>query len=45
MTEVGRNLEVQGAAIFTQSFDDLIETLESKRADLMRHTGAAGSHV
>jgi transaldolase len=45
MTEVGRNLEVQGAAIFTKSFDDLIETLESKRADLMRHTGAAGSHV
>jgi transaldolase len=45
MTEVGRNLEVQGAAIFTQSFDDLIETLESKRADLMRHTGAADSHV
>jgi transaldolase len=45
MTEVGRNLEEQGAAIFTKSFDDLIETLESKRADLMRHTGAAGSHV
>ncbi len=45
MTEVGRNLEEQGAAIFTKSFDNLIETLESKRVDLMRHSGAAGSHA
>jgi transaldolase len=45
MTDVGRSLEEQGAAIFTKSFDDLLETLESKRADVMRHSEAAGSHV
>jgi transaldolase len=45
MTDVGRSLEEQGAAIFTKSFDDLVETLEAKRADVMRHSGAAGSHV
>jgi transaldolase len=45
MTDVGRSLEEQGAAIFTKSFDDLVETLESKSADVMHHLGAAGSHV
>jgi transaldolase len=47
MTDVGRSLEEQGAAIFTKSFDDLVKTLESKRADVMRHSEAeaAGSHV
>jgi transaldolase len=45
MDDVGRSLEEQGAAIFTKSFDDLLETLESKRADLVRHSGVAGSHA
>jgi transaldolase len=45
MTDVGRSLEEQGASIFTKSFDGLVETLESKRADVLRHSGAAGSHV
>lgn len=45
MTDVGRSLEEQGAAIFTKSFDDLIETLESKRSRLRHHLGAAGSHA
>lgn len=34
MTEVGRTLEEEGAATFTKSFDDLVETLESKQARL-----------
>ncbi|MGH2736522.1 MAG: transaldolase [Actinomycetota bacterium] len=33
MTDVGRTLEVEGAATFTKSFDDLVDTLESKRAE------------
>jgi transaldolase len=45
MSDVGRSLEEQGAAIFTKSFDDLIEALESKRADIARDSGVAGSHV
>lgn len=45
MTDVGRRLEEQGAGIFTKSFDDLVETLESKRVEVMRQLGAAGSHV
>jgi transaldolase len=45
MADVGRTLEEQGAAIFTKSFDDLVETLESKRADVMIHPGAGGSRV
>ncbi len=45
MTDVGRSLEEQGAAIFSKSFDDLVGTLESKRADLKSHSRAGGSHV
>ncbi len=45
MTDVGRSLEEQGAAIFTKSFDDLIETLEAKRAGLTDRSGGAGSHA
>jgi hypothetical protein len=45
MDDVGRSLEEQGAAIFTKSFDDLLEKLESKRADLVRHPRVAGSHA
>ncbi len=45
MTDVARSLEEQGAAIFTKSFDDLIEALGSKRARVMHHSGAAGSHA
>lgn len=45
MTDVGRSLEEQGGAIFTKSFDDLLETLESKRADVMHHLRMPGSHV
>jgi transaldolase len=42
MTDVGRTLEEEGAATFSKSFDDLVETLESKRAELRRERG---SHV
>ena len=42
MTDVGSTLEEQGAAIFTKSFDDLVQTLEAKRDDML---GQAGSHV
>jgi transaldolase len=45
MTDVGRTLEEQGAAIFNKSFADLIETLNSKRADVGRHSRVAGSHA
>jgi transaldolase len=45
MTDVGSTLEEQGATIFTKSFDDLVETLEAKRDDMVRHSGAAGSHA
>ena len=45
MADVGRSLEEQGAAIFTKSFNDLLETLKSKQADLVRPSGAAGSHA
>jgi transaldolase len=45
MTDVGRTLEEDGAASFTKSFDDLVETLESKRADLARQLGETDSHV
>jgi transaldolase len=45
MADVGRSLEEQGTAIFTKSFDDLLETLKSKRADLMHRSGTAGSHA
>jgi hypothetical protein len=34
MTEVGRTLEDEGVASFTKSFDDLLVTLEAKRAAL-----------
>jgi transaldolase len=40
MTDVGRTLEEEGAATFTKSFDDLVETLESKRAELRRERGS-----
>lgn len=33
MVDVGGTLEEEGAAIFTKSFDDLVETLEAKRRD------------
>lgn len=36
MTDVGRTLEEEGAATFTKSFDDLVETLEAKQAELAR---------
>lgn len=45
MKDVGLTLEEQGAAIFTKSFDDLVETLETKGGEMLRHSGAAGSHV
>jgi transaldolase len=45
MTDVGRSLEEQGAAIFTKSFDDLVETLGSKRAELERQLGGRHPHV
>ena len=45
MPDVGRTLEEQGGAIFTESFDDLVETLEAKRDDMPGRSGAAGSHV
>lgn len=44
MTDVGRVLEEQGAATFTKSFDDLVDTLESKRADLARRPAEAHAH-
>ncbi len=34
MTDVGRTLEDEGVASFTKSFDDLLATLEAKRAEL-----------
>ena len=34
MTDVGRTLEDEGVASFTKSFDDLLATLEAKRATL-----------
>ncbi|MGE0304556.1 MAG: transaldolase [Acidimicrobiia bacterium] len=34
MTDVGRTLEDEGVASFTKSFDDLLATLEAKRAAL-----------
>jgi transaldolase len=36
MTDVGRTLEEEGAASFSKSFDDLVETLKSKQAELAR---------
>jgi transaldolase len=45
MADVGRSLEEQGAAIFVKSFDDLLVTLDSKRAEVMRPSRAAGSHA
>lgn len=45
MSDVGRTLEEQGAATFTKSFDDLLETLESKRADLLSPSRDAGPHA
>ena len=45
MNDVGAALEEQGVAIFTKSFDDLIETLERKRPDVLRHSRATGSRV
>ncbi|MGH2778622.1 MAG: transaldolase family protein, partial [Actinomycetota bacterium] len=36
MTDVGRTLEEEGAASFAKSFDDLVATLESKKAELER---------
>jgi transaldolase len=35
MADVGRTLEEEGAATFTKAFDDLIKTLQSKRAALV----------
>lgn len=43
MTDVGLTLEEEGARIFTKSFDDLIQTLEFKRAKLSHSEG--GSRV
>jgi transaldolase len=40
MTDVGRTLEEEGAASFSKSFDDLVETLESKQAELARETNS-----
>jgi transaldolase len=45
MADVGRSLEEQGAAIFTRSFDDLLETLESKRVDSLSQSRAARSRA
>jgi transaldolase len=45
MTDVGRTLEEEGAATFTKSFDDLVETLESKRAELAHRPGGTHTHV
>jgi transaldolase len=35
MTDVGRTLEDQGVASFTKSFDELLATLEEKRAEVI----------
>ena len=45
MADVGLTLEEQGVALFIKSFDDLLETLESKRADLARRPGGTRSRV
>jgi transaldolase len=39
MSDVGGTLEEQGAATFTKSFDDLIQTLESKKGLLAKGRG------
>ena len=36
MTDVGRTLEDEGVASFTKSFDDLLDSLDVKRAELAR---------
>jgi transaldolase len=43
MTDVGLTLEEGGRRTFTKSFDDLIQTLELKRAELSRNE--SGSHA
>ena len=43
MADVGRSLEEQGSAIFTKSFDDLIETLESKRVETLANSRAGSN--
>ena len=45
MSDVATTLEEQGAAVFTKSFDDLLETLESKRDDVLSDSRTARSHA
>jgi transaldolase len=45
MRDVGRTLEEEGSASFTKSFDDLVETLETKRAIFEGQSRKTRSHV